>query len=82
MEKKEAVTYPCAWQYKVIGMEIEELRQVIIQAVGDGEQVFHSNSSSNGKYHCLNLEITVQSQEVRDSIYCLLKKHAGVKMVL
>jgi putative lipoic acid-binding regulatory protein len=80
---KPVIDYPCQWLYKVIGSDQEQLYQAIKKIITDtpGEISF-SNSSSSGKYICLNLEITVQSEEERNSIYLELKSHPSVKIVL
>ncbi len=77
------LNYPCPWIYKVIGTDQDELRQAIMEIVTDTPcETGFSNSSSSGKYLCLNLEITVQSEEERDSIYLELKAHPHIKIVL
>ena len=75
--------YPCQWLYKVIGADQEQLQQAIMQVVQDTScSITPSNSSKTGKYHCLNLEITVQNEEERNRIYADLKEHPDVKVVL
>jgi len=80
---KATITYPCQWLYKVIGRNEEELRlalaEIIIHPASD---ISYSNSSSKGKYLCLNVEVTVQNEEERNSIYLALKQHPQVKIVL
>lgn len=80
---KAKLNYPCQWLYKVIGTDNEQLRQAIMEIIKDTPcEINFSNSSSSGKYLCLNLEITVQSEEERNSIYQGLKDHPKVKIVL
>lgn len=75
--------YPCEWQYKVIGSDKEQLRQAITHVIKDRScSITPSNSSKAGKYHCLNLEITVHNEEERDLIYTALKERPHVKLVL
>lgn len=75
--------YPCQWLYKVIGSDKEQLQQAIVQILPNVScSITHSNSSRTGKYHCLNLEITVQNEEERNLIYKELKEHPDVKIVL
>lgn len=75
--------YPCKWLYKVIGANQQEIRQAI-QEVGQKEKykITNSNRSKGGKYFCLNMEMTVSSEEQRNEIYQALKNHSLVKMVL
>ena len=80
---KAELNYPCQWLYKVIGTDNEQLRQAIMGIIRNMPcEINFSNSSSSGNYLCLNLEITVQSEEERNSIYLALKSHPHVKMVL
>ena len=79
---KAQIDYPCKWLYKVIGSDQEELRMALAEIISHGCDISFSNSSSKGKYHCLNLEVTVQSEEERNSIHMALKEHPQVKIVL
>ena len=80
---KVKLDYPCQWLYKVIGIEEEQLRQAIAEIIPDTPcEINLSKSSSSGKYLCLNVELTVQSEEERNSIYESLKAHQHVKIVL
>jgi len=80
---KAQIEYPCLWLYKVIGPDREKLHQALLEIASDGPcDISPSNSSRTGKYHCLNLEMTVQSEEERNSIYLALKSHPQVKIVL
>lgn len=77
------INYPCSWLYKVIGSDRENLHQALLEIVGKAScDITFSKSSSRGKYHCLNLEITVRSEEERNEIYMALKTHPNVKIVL
>jgi putative lipoic acid-binding regulatory protein len=80
---KAKLDYPCQWLYKVIGTDHEQLRQAIMEIITNIPcEINLSNSSSSGKYLCLNLEITVQNEKERDSIYLNLKAHPNIKIVL
>jgi putative lipoic acid-binding regulatory protein len=80
---KLKLNYPCQWVYKVIGTNQDELRQAIMEIITNTPcEMNFSNKSSSGKYLCLNLEITVQSEKERNSIYLGLKAHPQVKIVL
>ena len=77
------LVYPCEWLYKVIGPDREQLHQAITHVIKESScSITPSNSSKTGKYHCLNLEITVQNEEERNLIYEALKEHPDVKVVL
>ena len=80
---KLQLNYPCRWLYKVIGSDREKLHEALLEIVRDESCcISYSNSSSTGKYHCLNLEVTVQSEEERNSIYRAIKAHPRIKIVL
>jgi putative lipoic acid-binding regulatory protein len=80
---KAQIEYPCQWLYKVIGDDLEKLHQILLEIVSDDTcNITFSNSSRTGKFHCLNLEMTVENEEERNSIYMELKSHPEVKMVL
>jgi putative lipoic acid-binding regulatory protein len=80
---KAKLDYPCQWLYKVIGTDYKQLHQAIMEIINNGPcDISLSNKSSSGKYLCLNLEITVQNEEERNSIYLNLKSHPHVKIVL
>lgn len=77
------IDYPCTWVYKVIGEDCTLLKDVIISACAPAEVVIsHSQTSSKGKYHSLNAELIVTSEEIRLSIYETLKSAPAVKIVL
>lgn len=82
-KQKLKLEYPCSWVYKVIGSDHERIREAIAEIVQEREcTISHSNSSGKGKYHCLNLEITVHSEEDRTMNHEALKQHPSIKMVL
>ena len=77
------IRYPCEWLYKVIGMDRNKLHQALVDIVSEEScKISFSNDSSSGKYLCLNLEVTVRSEEERNTIYLALKAHPQIKIVL
>lgn len=82
-ECKPLIDYPCPWIYKVIGRDPEGLRCAIEEAMkGSEHTVTPSRSSKTGSYHCLNVEMTVESEPVRLGIYERLRRHPAVIMVM
>ena len=80
---KAKIDYPCRWLYKVIGSDEEQLYHALAEIIGNGAyHISLSNSSSTGKYICLNVEVFVESEEKRNSIYMNLKAHSQVEIVL
>ncbi len=81
--KKPEIVYPCPWGYKVIGSDANRLRSAIAEVIQEGPHtITPSHSSLTGKYHCLDLELVVTSEECRIEIYESLRRHPAVKIVL
>ena len=82
-ECKPQIDYPCFWVYKVIGRDLEGLRCAIAEVMtGSEHTVTPSQSSKGGAYHCLNVEMTVESEPVRLGFYERLRRHPSVIMVM
>jgi putative lipoic acid-binding regulatory protein len=82
-EKKLQLTYPCVWIYKIIGTNREEMRSAVLEIIQDRAcSINLSRSSENAKYHCLNVEVTVESESHRQTIYESLKSHRAIKIIL
>lgn len=81
--KKPDIKYPCNWDYKVIGTDVDEMIKVIEAAVEGMEfNISSSNVSSKGKYFSLNLQVFVSSEAIRDIIFEKLNTSEYIKMVL
>ena len=81
--KKPNIEYPCNWDYKVIGTDVDEMIKAIEQVViGMGYKISSSIVSSKGKYFSINLKVFVTSEVIRDIIFVKLKDNEFVKMVL
>lgn len=82
-EKKLELTYPCNWQYKLIGYEKEAIQKAIRDVINERDHdLSHSNASKTGKYVSMNLELLVHNDDDRTFIFDALKKHQNLKMVL
>ncbi len=81
--KKPDIDYPCNWNYKIIGTDVDEMIKVIEDAAEGMEyKISSSNVSSKGKYFSLNLQVFVSSEAIRDIIFAKLESSEFVKMVL
>ncbi len=81
--KRPEIEYPCTWVYKVIGQDCTILKEIIVSTCAPQDvEITHSNSSSGGKYHSLNAELTVNDEATRLGIYNTLKNSSGVKFVI
>ena len=82
-ECKPRIDYPCLWVYKVIGRDPEGLRGAIAEVMkGCEHTVTPSRSSKSGAYHCLNVELTIDSESTRLGLYERLRLHPAVTMVM
>jgi putative lipoic acid-binding regulatory protein len=82
-EEKLNLNYPCTWIYKIIGADQNEMRAAVLEIIQDRAcSITLSRSSKNSKYHCLDVEITVESDSHRKIIYEALKAHRAIKIVL
>lgn len=80
---KPDIEYPCPWLFKVIGYGFQEIEQDIKKVVGEAAiTVTSSHVSPGGKYHSVNLEMEVVSEEHRLAIYRKLGDCDAVKVVL
>jgi uncharacterized protein len=80
---KVQLAYPCSWVYKIIGPDEDEMRQAAAEIIGDCKHLISlSRSSKTGKYHSLNVELTVESEDHRISLYAALKAHRAIKIIL
>jgi putative lipoic acid-binding regulatory protein len=80
---KLELEYPCAWQYKAIGMD-KDMLKLSIEIVFKNHQceITYSNSSKTGKYHSYCIDLQVTSEEERIGLFHALKSDAQVKMVI
>ncbi len=82
-KEKPDITYPCSWAYKVIGEDCTLLKEVLVKACAPHKpEISHSQTSRKGKYHSLQAELVVPSEEVRLAIYQQLQAEPAVKIVL
>jgi len=80
---KTDLHYPCLWMYKIIGTDQEAMKSAVSEIIQDRACTINlSRSSENARYHCLNVEVMVESESHRQIIYESLKSHRAVKIVL
>jgi uncharacterized protein len=82
-KKKVHLEYPCPWVYKIIGPDQDEMQRAVAGIIRDrAYKISHSRSSATGKFQCLNVELSVESEGHRKDVYESLKCHPAVKLVL
>lgn len=78
-----ALDYPCPWVYKIIGADEGRMRQAVADIMGDRpHRVTLSRISKTGKYHCLNVEVTVEDRACRVALHQALQAHGAIRMIL
>ena len=82
-QRKPDITYPCQWEYKVIGTDEQKLRAVIMAACTPVvPTIILSNVSKKGTYFSLNATLQVDNEEMRLRIFAHLKNSPDVKIVI
>lgn len=82
-KQKVQLKYPCMWVYKIIGPDVDDMQRAVAEIIRDrAYKISHSRSSTSEKYHCLNVELLVESESHRKDLYEELKKIPAVKVVL
>ena len=82
-KRKVQLEYPCSWVYKIIGPDADEMQRAVTEIIRDRTyKVSPSRSSEKDKYHCLNVELSVESESHHTALYEALKAHKAVKIVL
>ena len=82
-KQKLQLEYPCPWVYKIIGPDADEMQRAVAEIICDrAYKITPSRDSKTAKYHCLNVELSVESESHRTALYETLKAHRAVKMVL
>jgi len=77
------VVYPCQWSYRVIGKDLDDVRQAVLSILGGREFLLHSvKASSGGKYHSWQLDLEVRDEEERNAIFAQIKCLPAVIMVI
>jgi putative lipoic acid-binding regulatory protein len=81
--RKPDIRYPGTWLYKIFGKDRNSMREAVDHLVtGRSYALEPSHSSRNNRYHCMNLELTVESDEDRLGIYEALNAHPDILLVL
>lgn len=82
-KRKVQLEYPCPWVYKIIGPDADDMRHAVAEIICDrAYKITHTRSSETAKYHCLNVELSVESESHRMTLYEALKAHRAIKIIL
>ncbi|CAM2782426.1 DUF493 domain-containing protein [Helicobacter burdigaliensis] len=80
--KKPQITYPCLWQYKIIGNDKEELIEIAFNLIDKDFKHTLGKASKGGKYHSINIEVLVDNEEERDLIFSKFSSHEKIHIVI
>lgn len=89
--QKPEITYPCRWEYKVIGRDDQAVKDAVAACVQGLAQdqasprdygLGFSRASGKGNYLSFKLELEVRSQTERDALFQDLSAHPAVFMVI
>jgi len=86
-ENQSALTFPCQFPIKVMGMNSDSFENEIFMIANQhvdnlGEAAIKSRPSSSAKYLSVTVTVTATSREQLDDLYRAFNKHPDVKMVL
>lgn len=82
IEGKPEINYPTEWEYRVIGMDKQKIKEVIAEVILQDYALKEGQQSSGGKFVSVIVSTIVQSEEQRDSFFAKLKQNPNVNMVL
>ena len=81
--ERPEINYPCIWEYKVIGNDVDKILSAIEEAAhGLDYSVTPSNVSRNERYFSINFTLEVPNETTRDIIYDSLINNTDIKIVL
>ncbi len=81
--QKLDLEYPCQWGYTLIGADQALIRRAVRELAGDREHsLAPSNRSRTGKYCSFHLELVVEDEQERVSLYQALRSHRDILMVM
>ena len=83
LKGKPEIKYPCRWVYKLFGTDQDRMREAVAQAMAGADYTLTlSRSSKHKKYHCMNLDVQVMSEEDRTEIFQALSSHQAFVHIL
>ena len=81
--EKPEITYPCAWQYKLIGRDTDAIHQLIRETLGGKDfKAKEGNRSRSGKFTTINVEVLVMNEDERLYFFETFRAHEAVLHLL
>lgn len=82
-KQKPEIKYPCKWQYKIIGQDVDKMISAVERIVsGFDYEITPSNLSSNEKYYSLNLWVMIPTEFTRNMIFRKLGECGDIRFVI
>ncbi|MFW5875854.1 MAG: DUF493 domain-containing protein [Myxococcota bacterium] len=80
---KPVIEYPCAWEWRVIGSDPDQVKAAVAEVLAEREHTLRSaNRSPKGRWLSMSLELEVQSEADRDAIHRALTGHRWIRLAL
>jgi len=86
------ISYPCLWAYRIVGMSETEMRSAVAAVLRtsadrqNNNAIPHTlkpaNTSANGQYQSMHLELRVKSESHHNEIFAALSSHEKIRFVL
>lgn len=80
--QKPHITYPCEWEYRIIGQSEEELCALVFEIMPREYRIERGKSSSGGNFVSMYVWVVVNDEDERNTLFGALQAHKDVKMVL
>jgi putative lipoic acid-binding regulatory protein len=82
-DKTLELTFPCDWQYRVVGRSKDGIEEAANKIFGGKEyKLAPSKASSSGKFVSFNIDTLVFSHDERLALHEALKKEPAILYVL
>lgn len=82
-QHKLELDYPCNWTYKLVIRHEQDIVKIVKEVLDQREHgIKPSKTSKEGKFKSYSLDLIVEDEEDRKSLYQLLGDHEHIKMVV
>lgn len=82
MMGRPQISYPCEWEYRVIGESEERLKEVIFEIMPREYKLESGKQSKQGRFVSVYARLIVNDESERNAIFSALSGHPSVKMVI
>lgn len=82
-KEKLKLDYPCNWQYKLVGLSEEKIKNAAKDVFCDRvHKVTPSKVSKKGKFKSFTVDIIVHNEDDRLELFNKLQAHDDIKIVI